>query len=563
MTVHDFSNSFFDADHIPNALPRPVANQRPAICLMVLGTSSGAGKSWLATALCAFYRACGFRVAPFKAQNMSANARPALLHAPLTPDTTLPRFQAGSDTGSDALGLISAAQHLQALAAGRVPEVRMNPLLLVPTADMRSMVYLMGQPRSDIAALPWRARAPHVWPAIVQALDDLRADNDIVIIEGAGSPAEVNLHDSDVVNMRIARHCQAHCLLVADIDRGGAFAHLLGTWAALDAPDQRLLRGFVLNKFRGDARLLAPAPQWLHSRTGVPTVAIVPLQADNSLPEEDSLGTRPSSTQRTADLSPEQSPPHARIAIVELPRMSCHDEFAPLLHLHSAALHWVRHPRDVGPHDWLIVPGSAHLDSDLAWLRAQGLDAAITAHARAGQPVLGIAQGAHMLGEALICLNLPENPAMTPPGSKAPSATHLLDGNAPGLGLLPLVTVRDAHSACNVRTHTLTLPTLRGPWAGISTLPICGWSEHSAHTQLRHDIEAHSPQRSTEPITGLIWQNPTGNVLGIGFHGLFETADVLAALWPDPHRAEQRPHSLQNTFTAMARALPQWFAALP
>ena len=180
-------------------LPLPTPGRRPALCVMVLGTSSGAGKSWVATALCAWYRAQGYKVAPFKAQNMSNNAR--VVSAP-----------------GGAWGEIGTAQYLQALAAGCAPDVRMNPLLLKPEADMRSQVVLLGRVSEELSALPWRGRSARVWPQIAEALDSLRADNDVVVIEGAGSPAEINLHASDVVNMRVARHCGAHCLLVSDIE---------------------------------------------------------------------------------------------------------------------------------------------------------------------------------------------------------------------------------------------------------------------------------------------------------------------------------------------------------
>ena len=210
-----------------------------ARCVMVLGTTSGAGKSWLATALCRHYARQGLKVAAFKAQNMSNNAR----------------VVAGGEIGS--------AQYFQALAARAEPDVRMNPLLLKPEADTRSQVVLMGEVSRELSDMPWRGRSERVWPHITAALDALRAENDVVVIEGAGSPAEINLHDSDVVNMRVALHAGARCLLVTDIDRGGAFAHLAGTHALMDARVRSQLRGFVLNRFRGDSALLAPGPQML------------------------------------------------------------------------------------------------------------------------------------------------------------------------------------------------------------------------------------------------------------------------------------------------------------
>ncbi len=241
-----------------------------ARCVMVLGTSSGAGKSWIATALCRHYANQGLRVAPFKAQNMSNNAR------------VVPGLPGE-------MGEIGAAQYFQALAARAVPDVRMNPLLLKPEADTHSQVVLLGQVSPELTELPWRGRSERVWPQIAAALDALRAENDVVVIEGAGSPAEINLMGSDVVNLRVARHADARCLLVADIDRGGAFAHLYGTWALLPEADRARIAGFVLNKFRGDATLLAPAPEQLQELTGVPTVAVVPMRFGHGLPEEDGV----------------------------------------------------------------------------------------------------------------------------------------------------------------------------------------------------------------------------------------------------------------------------------
>ncbi|MEO0002417.1 MAG: hypothetical protein RLZZ22_109, partial [Pseudomonadota bacterium] len=237
--------------------PQVEPTSQHAKCVMVLGTSSGAGKSWLATALCRHYARQGLKVAPFKAQNMSNNAR--VVAAP-----------GGS-------GEIGSAQYFQALAARAEPEVRMNPLLLKPEADTRSQVVMLGQVDAELSAMPWRGRSEQVWPRIAQALDDLRAEYDVIVIEGAGSPAEINLMASDIVNLRVARAADARCLLVTDIDRGGAFAHLYGTWALLPEADRERIAGFVLNKFRGDAALLAPAPEQLEQLTGVPTVATLPM----------------------------------------------------------------------------------------------------------------------------------------------------------------------------------------------------------------------------------------------------------------------------------------------
>lgn len=486
-------------------LPLPQPGQRQALCAMVLGTSSNAGKSWVSTALCAWYRAQGYKVAPFKAQNMSNNARVVA-----TPDGQW--------------GEIGTAQYLQALACGVEPDVRMNPLLLKPEADTRSQVVLMGQVNAQLSALPWRARSAQVWPHITAALDSLRAEYEVVVIEGAGSPAEINLHDSDIVNMRVARHCDAHCLLVADIDRGGAFAHLYGTWALLPPQEQALIRGFVLNKFRGDPGLLAPAPQMLQERTGVPTVATSPMQCGHGLPEEDGVFDARSTGQGVI---------HTTVAIVAYPRMSNHDEFQPLRSVPGVRVVWARSPADLAGADWVILPGSKATAADLAWMRQQGLDAAVVAHAHAGRRVLGVCGGLQMLGEALIDL-------------------HGVDGNAAGLGLLPLVTLFAPEKT--VRRVKVQLPPLRGAWSALNGLQLQVYEIHHGQTQLRADMEAGQAQRADEPVPGMVWQSAQGNVWGTYWHGMLENAAMLQALW-----GAQAP-SLDQVFARMALGVEDWFA---
>lgn len=475
-----------------------------ARCIMVLGTTSNAGKSWLATALCAYYRAQGLKVAPFKAQNMSNNARVVA-----TPDGRW--------------GEIGTAQYLQAMAAGVTPDVRMNPLLLKPEADMKSQVVLMGQVSEELTALPWRGRSARVWPQIAQALDSLRAEYDVVVIEGAGSPAEINLHSSDVVNMRVAKHCHAQCLLVTDIDRGGAFAHLYGTWALLPQDEQALIRGFVLNKFRGDAQLLAPAPQMLQDKTGIPTVAVIPMQYHHGLPEED--GVFDDRTQAGGAV-------HTTIAIVAYPRMSNHDEFQPLLNVRGVRVVWARSPAQLRDVDWVILPGSKATAADLQWMRAQGLDAAVVAHAQSGKQVLGVCGGLQMLGEALIDL-------------------HGVDGNAAGLGLLPLATLFESEKT--VRRVHVHLPALRGAWGKIQGIALDVYEIHHGQTQLRADMEAALDARADEPVPGMVWQSAQGNVWGTYWHGMFENAAMLKALFGTS------VESLDDVFTRMAVGVPQWF----
>ena len=448
-----------------------------ARCVMVLGTTSGAGKSWLATALCRWYARQGLRVAPFKAQNMSNNAR----------------VVAGGEIGS--------AQYFQALAARTVPEVRMNPLLLKPERDTHSQVVLLGQVSAALTGMPWRGRSERVWPQISQSLDALRAENDIVVIEGAGSPAEINLMASDIVNLRVAQHADARCLLVTDIDRGGAFAHLYGTWALMPESDRALLHGFVLNRFRGDASLLSPAPEQLESLTGVPTVATLPMWWQHGLPEEDGVFD---------DRSTASGMVTCTIAVIAYPRISNLDEFQPLKNMPGVRLRWVRSPADLSDADWIILPGSKHTSGDLAWLRAQGLDRAVVAHAARGGRVLGICGGLQMLGEALV-------------------DPHGIDGNGPGLGLLPLVTTFAPDKT--VRPRQATFAALHGAWAPLSGIRVSGYEIHHGQTAEHTAMAAAGDRAQVAMSDGLAWQNGAGNVLGLYLHGLFEDPAVLQALF--------------------------------
>ena len=455
-----------------------------ARCVMVLGTTSGAGKSWLATALCRWYARQGLKVAPFKAQNMSNNAR----------------VVAGGEIGS--------AQYFQALAARAEPDVRMNPLLLKPERDTHSQVVLLGQVDEALSRQSWRGRSASVWPRVRDALDQLRAENDVVVIEGAGSPAEINLKDSDIVNMRVALHTQARCLLVTDIDRGGAFAHLYGTWALLPEEESDLIRGFVLNKFRGDASLLAPGPQRLEEMTGIPTVATLPMWWQHGLPEEDGWYGAPR-------LQPSPEEASRTVAIVAYPRISNLDEFQPLAQVPGLRLRWVRSASELDGADWIVLPGSKHTSSDLAWLREQHLDRAIAAHAAKRGAVLGVCGGLQMLGEALV-------------------DTHGIDGNAPGLGLLPLVTQFEPDKT--VRRTRATFGPMTGEWSALSGVEAAGYEIHHGQTA------QHPAMAAALPVlpSGLGWQNAAGNVLGVYLHGLFEDANVLRALFgaqaPAPDR---------------------------
>jgi adenosylcobyric acid synthase len=469
-----------------------------AVCVMVLGTSSGAGKSWLATALCRHYARQGLKVAPFKAQNMSNNARVV-------------------DAGE-----IGSAQYFQALAARAEPDVRMNPVLLKPEADTHSQYVLMGRVSAELTALPWRERGERAWPVVRQALRELIDENDVVVIEGAGSPAEINLMANDIVNLRVAREANARCLLVTDIDRGGAFAHLYGTWALLPAADRARIRGFVLNKFRGDAGLLAPGPQQLQQLTGVPTVGVIPMQWRHGLPEEDGVFD---------DRSHAAGAVHTTVAVVAWPRISNLDEFQPLKNVPGVRLQWVRSPAEGAGADVIVLPGSKATAADLAWLRAQGLDRWVAEHAARGGRVLGVCGGLQVLGEALI-------------------DTEGIDGNAPGLGLLPLVTTfaRDK----TVRRTEARFGTLTGPWAALSGVSVRGYEIHHGQTA-PHPAMAAAGARAHEVMPGLAWQNGPGHILGLYLHGLFEDDRALHALF-----GAQAP-TLDTVFERLADAVQTHF----
>jgi adenosylcobyric acid synthase len=453
-----------------------------ARAVMVLGTTSGAGKSWLVTALCRWYARQGLLVAPFKAQNMSNNARVVA-------------------TGDGRAGEIGSAQYFQSLAARARPDVRMNPVLLKPEHDRGSQIVVLGQVRADLANTPWRERSEILWLMARDALHQLLAENEVVVIEGAGSPAEINLHASDYVNMRTAREARAACLLVSDIDRGGAFAHLYGTHQLLPPNERALIRGFVLNRFRGDPALLPPGPQELQRLTGVATVAVLPMWREHGLPEEDAV----------FDLQAARNAPAAlQIAVIAYPRISNLDEFQALRNTPNATLRWARSPADLLGADWIVLPGSKHVSADLAWLRSQGLDTIICSHAAAGKRVLGVCGGMQMLGEEM----------MDP---------HGVDGDARGLGLLPLHTVFAREKL--LRRGRAAFEQLTDSWIKLSGLTIDAYEIR--HGQTTAPVEAGNVSIALRDAAGMPigWQRD--NVLGICAHGMFESDAVVRVLLGD------------------------------
>lgn len=338
---------------------------------MILGCTSDAGKSFLAMALCRALSNRGFRVAPFKAQNMSNNAA-------VTAD-----------------GLeIGRAQYAQALAARVEPDVRMNPILIKPLSDVRGAVIMNGRPAPEVEAIPWIERSQFTWPVVESSLQSLIDEFDMVVIEGAGSPAEVNLRASDIVNMRVALAVGAHSYLCSDIDRGGSFAHLLGTWLCLAAEEQALLKGFVLNKFRGDPLLLGNALSWLETKTGVPTVAVVPW-IDHQLPEEDRLIVR------NADRASLPSMSSVCIGIVLYPYASNTDEFDALGSVDGVSVKTIRGGGSLDGFDALILPGSRNVAASIEWMRSVGIAEEISAMVARGASILGICGGMQILGHSI------------------------------------------------------------------------------------------------------------------------------------------------------------------
>lgn len=336
--------------------------------IMIQGTASSAGKSLLCAALCRIFREDGYRVAPFKSQNMALNSA-------VTAD--------GLEMGR--------AQVMQAEAAGLPPRVEMNPLLLKPTSDRGSQVVVMGRPVGNMEAGEYLRWKDKLWPVIDEAYATLAAETDIIVIEGAGSPAEINLKEQDIVNMGLARRLGAPVLLVGDIDRGGVFAALYGTVALLEAAERRLLRGVIINKFRGDPAVLSPGLDQLRELVDLPVVGVIPYLHFN-LDDEDSLSGRFGRLPAGRAL---------QVRVVKLPRLANYTDFNPLELYGDVDLTYIDDPALVPPADLLILPGSKNTSEDLLYLREQGWPEAIGEYLAAGGLLMGICGGFQMLGREI------------------------------------------------------------------------------------------------------------------------------------------------------------------
>ncbi len=456
---------------------------------MVQGTMSGAGKSLLCGALCRIFRQDGYRAVPFKSQNMALN----------------------SYITSDGLEM-GRAQVMQAEAAGVEPDVRMNPVLLKPSSDVGSQVIVNGRVLGDMAARDYFQYKERLIPDIMEAYRQLAEENDIVVIEGAGSSAEINLKQNDIVNMGLAEMVDAPVLLAGDIDRGGVFAQLYGTAALLEEHERARIKGMIINKFRGDKSILMPGVRMIEEWTGIPVLGIVPyLRVD--IDEEDSLAPRLSNTDPDAN-----SHALVDIAVVRLPRISNFTDVAPLEADPVLSVRYVDRPEEFGSPDLLILPGTKSTLDDLVWLRESGLDALIRKFAANGGAVLGICGGYQMLGREL------RNPEHTEGN---------LDGMQ-GIGLLPATTT---FTKQKTRTRVRGVVTA-GPLAGAN---VDAYEIHMGVTRVEGEpfsrLENETKGKTAgdtgkeisvdEGKTDGSWD---GNVFGTYLHGLFDSGEVTEKL---------------------------------
>ena len=433
--------------------------------LLIAGTTSDAGKTVVTTALCRAFARRGVKVAPFKAQNMSNNSMVV--------------------DGPDGLGAeIGRAQWIQAVAAGVTPEVAMNPVLLKPGSDHRSHVVLNGRPGGSLSASNFLDGRAHLAEAAFAAYDDLAGRFDVVVAEGAGSPAEINLRQADYVNMGLARHASLPTVVVGDIDRGGVFAALFGTVALLDDADQALLSGFVINKFRGSKELLEPGLATLRSLTGRPTYGVLPWHPDLWLDSEDALDLEGRRAGRDADLT---------VAVVRLPRISNFTDVDALGIEPGVDVVFAASPRDLAGADLVVIPGTRATIADLAWLRSQGLADAILRHASSGGAVLGICGGFQMLGTSV----------SDPAGIEGAAGAAV-----EGLGLLDVTTTFSPDKVLRL---------VSGSALGAST---AGYEIHHGHVR-RHSGEEFLDGARSGSVFGTLWH---GSLEGDDFRHALLTA---------------------------------------
>lgn len=457
--------------------------------IMFQGTSSHVGKSILTTALCRIFKQDGYSVVPFKAQNMALNSYV-------------------TKTGDE----MGRAQVAQAEAAGLDPIVQMNPVLLKPSGNQTSQVVLMGKPVGVYSAKEYHERySLTAWNKVKESMDYLLANFDLMVIEGAGSPAEVNLKSTDIVNMRVAKELQAPVFLIADIDRGGALASVVGTLELLDPDERELVAGIVINKFRGDIRLLEPALDFLEEKTGKPVVGVIPYLDDLGIDNEDSV-----SLQDKADFTSERS---LHIAVLQTPKISNFTDFDVLSHEPDTEVHYIKRGDAIGNPDLIILPGSKNTVEDLLYLHRFGYVQDIRRLAAEGVPVVGICGGYQMLGEKV----------------SDPLHVESVHDEVEGIGLLPIRT----EMAGEKTTHQVefSCPQFRFLDLDTSFTGLHGYEIHMGQTDFTDGGEAafridKRSSRETDSVDGRVSTNR--NCLGTYMHGIFDNdqfrRDILNAL---------------------------------
>ena len=438
--------------------------------LMIQGTSSNVGKSLLVAALCRIYTDRGFDVAPFKSQNMALNSY-------VTPD-----------------GLeIGRAQALQAAAARKEASVLFNPILLKPESDGSCQVVCDGKPWKTLRGRDYYQAKPELWGKVETSLERLRSDHELIFVEGAGSPAEINLNAHEIVNMRIASYLDAPVLLTADIDRGGVFAFPYGTLALLPEADRSRVKGFLINKFRGDISLLEPGLEMLTELTGgLPTLGVIPYMRDLLLAQEDSVFLEENTIFGSGPTD---------IAVICLPHISNYDDLDALTLEEGLRIRFIRSVSEFGRPDLVILPGTKTTIEDLKWMKDRGLDERVRQHAREKRPVVGICGGYQLLG----------NTISDPDGVEGSGGTYQ------GLGLLPIHTVMASEKQ-----------TIRAKGKLIDQpVEVSGYEIHMGKTSLEEGttplFELHHEDGSTA-MDGAV--SPDGSVLGTYIHGLFDSSGI-------------------------------------
>jgi adenosylcobyric acid synthase len=490
---------------------------------MVLGTASHVGKSVLTAALCRIFKQDGLSVAPFKAQNMALNS-------------------AATPEGLE----IGRAQALQAEAAGLPPHVDMNPVLLKPCGEARSQLIVCGRVVGDVSAGAYhRRRVAELFATVTESYERLAARHDVIVLEGAGSPAEVNLAKSDIVNMRMARAADAACLLVADIDRGGVFASLVGTLALLPPGDRRRIRGFVVNRFRGDASLFRPGVAFLERRLRRPCLGVVPYVRDLALDEEDSVALHDGRARMTAWPQETGRARRLRIAVAQLPHVSNFTDFDPLAAEPSVALVFATSPARLDRADVVILPGSKQTLDDLAWLKRAGFAEALHRHVKHGRPVIGICGGMQMLGREVA----------DPDGMEG-------GGTRAALGLLGVRTVLGREKVTVRARARLAAPELFG--RKVKASAVDGYEIHLGATAYDEGTRPLFRLRREGRDDGIAdgARDRTGRVIGTYLHGLFDDDGFRHAMLKALRAAAGlAPAAAWAAFTAeRERRLDRWAA---